>query len=205
MQRYPKLSHILPYLREPSNGRSVEEVLESLQDEANGFPERLREFASVRYYLRDLLFEATSKWLDQTNGVTNYAPLIGEILRLNKGSDPICLVTFNYDLLLDRALLSFDYHPQAPHDQFKAHPVLKLFRPHGSVDWARFVYIHPDTGLQPQHLIEEADTIHSQMNSSQSPALQRPTTSLEEELSSRALPYHSKTRPRTLSSVRVAT
>jgi len=30
VQRYPKLSHILPYLREPSNGRSVEEILESL-------------------------------------------------------------------------------------------------------------------------------------------------------------------------------
>ena len=27
VKRYPKLSHILPYLREPSSGRSVEEVL----------------------------------------------------------------------------------------------------------------------------------------------------------------------------------
>jgi hypothetical protein len=159
VQRYPKLSHILPYLREPSNGRSVEEILESLQDEANGFPERLREFASVRYYLRDLLFEISDRWRDTTSGVTNYAPLIGDILRLNKTREPICLVTFNYDLLLDRALLSFDYHAQVPHDQFKAHPVLKLFKPHGSVDWARFVYVHPDTNLQPQHLIEEADTI----------------------------------------------
>jgi len=130
-----------------------------LQDEADGFPERLREFASVQYYLRDLLFEISDRWRDSTSGVTNYALLIGEILRLNKTREPICLVTFNYDLLLDRALLSFDYHPQASHDQFNAHPILKLFKPHGSVDWARFVYFHPDNRPEPQHLIEEADTI----------------------------------------------
>jgi hypothetical protein len=51
VQKYPKLSHILPYLREPSNGRSVEQMLESLQEEGRGNPESQREFASVRFYL----------------------------------------------------------------------------------------------------------------------------------------------------------
>jgi hypothetical protein len=44
---YPKLSHILPYLREPSNGRSVEQILEVLQEEGKDYPESQREFASV--------------------------------------------------------------------------------------------------------------------------------------------------------------
>jgi hypothetical protein len=157
VQRYPKLSHILPYLREPSNGRTVEEVLESLQDEAAEFPERLRELASVQFYLRDLLFEVSGQWRDATSGVTNYSPLIGEILRHNNGAEPVCLVSFNYDLLLDRALKSFDYKPQKPADQFRAHPLLKLFKPHGSVDWARYVYA-PD-GLSPEQLIEQAESI----------------------------------------------
>lgn len=157
--RYPKLSHILPYLREPAGGRSVEEVLESLQGEADGVPERKREFASVQFYLRDLFFEVSDKWRDATSGITNYAPLIGEVLRLNRNEEPICLVTFNYDLLLDRALESFDYKPQSPHDQFKAHPVLKLFKPHGSANWARFVDLNPDSRLLPQHLIERAESL----------------------------------------------
>lgn len=157
VQRYPKLSHILPYLREPSNRRSVEEELEFLQ--AHGNPERLRQFASVRYYLRDLLFEVSNEWRDRTSGVTNYAPLIDEILQLNSSGEPICLVTFNYDLLLDRALISFGYDPQDPELDFFAHPRLKLFKPHGSVNWARFVDLNPDTRLVPQHLIERAETI----------------------------------------------
>ena len=77
-----------------------------------------------------------------TNGATRRAaspitPLIGEILRHNNGAEAICLVSFNYDLLLDRALESFDYQPQRPADQFRSHTVLKLFKPHGSVNWAR--------------------------------------------------------------------
>jgi hypothetical protein len=161
IRKYPKLSHILPYLREPLRGRAVEEELEFLRDQAHGYeyPERLREFASVRYYLRDLLFESTNEWMKRTNGVTNYGPLIGDILRLNKQDQPVCLVTFNYDLLLDRALLSFGYGPQSPEKQFQAHEVLKLFKPHGSADWVRLVDIPPTTRITPSHLIEEADTI----------------------------------------------
>src|SRR5262249_55143241 len=59
--RYPKLSHILPYLREPAKSKSVEEVLESLQNEVEGIAERKREFASVQFYLRDLLFEVSNR------------------------------------------------------------------------------------------------------------------------------------------------
>ena len=133
--------------------------MELLQDEAKDYPERLRELASIQYYLRDLLFEVTNQWLAQTDGVTNYAPLIGEILRLNKTKEPVSLVTFNYDLLLDHALESFGYHPQAPEDQFKAHETLKLFKPHGSVDWARTVRLPADVRINRRGLIEQADTI----------------------------------------------
>ena len=40
VQRYPKLTHILPYLRQPSDGRSVEQVLELLQDQGKDYQER---------------------------------------------------------------------------------------------------------------------------------------------------------------------
>lgn len=162
VQKYPKLAAILTRLREPRNDRSVEEELESLQLQATAYPERLRQLAAVKYYLRDLLFEASNRWRETTSDVTNYSILIDELLRLNKGDEPICLVTFNYDLLLDRALFAFDYKGRKPEDAFSAHPVLKLFKPHGSVDWVRFVYPPKaaDPRLLPQHLIESGETVH---------------------------------------------
>ena len=119
--KYPRLSHILPFLREPALERSVEEELEALEDQ--GGSERIRELAAVCYYLRDLLFESTIQWERRVNGVTNYAPLIGEILRLNKGDQPVCLVTFNYDLLLDHALLSYDYRPKSCRTNHTSKPI----------------------------------------------------------------------------------
>jgi hypothetical protein len=157
--KYPKLTHILPYLREPSNGRSVEEMLESLQEEGKDNPESRREFASVRYYLCELLHKVTEEWSSRTNGVTNYAPLVKDILRFNNPGEEVCLVTFNYDLLLERALYTFDFKRRLPEEHFDSHPILKLFKLHGSVGWSRIVELPEGTRLLPQHLIEQADTI----------------------------------------------
>jgi hypothetical protein len=159
VQKYPKLTHILPYLREPSNGRSVEQVLESLQTEGRGNAESQREFASVRFYLCELLAKVTSEWISHTNGVTNYAPLLKDILRFNASGEEICLVTFNYDLLLEHALYTFDFKQKPPEEHLESHPILKLFKLHGSVGWSRLVDRPQGVRLLPQHIIEQADTI----------------------------------------------
>jgi SIR2-like protein len=157
---YPKLTHILPFLREPSNGRSVEEVLESLQNQVQPDPERQRELASVRFYLCELLDKLTTKWLQRTNRITNYGPLIADILRFNKPGEEVCLVTFNYDLLLENALYTFDFKAREPEEHLDSHPILKLFKLHGSVNWSRFVKSGPAGGrLPPQMLIEQAELI----------------------------------------------
>jgi hypothetical protein len=158
VRRYPKLTHILPYLREPSND-SVEQVLETLQEQGKDDPESQREFASVRFYLCELITKITEDWSAKTNGVTNYAPLIKDILRFNNPSEQVCLITFNYDLLLERALYTFDFKRLAPAEQLDAHPILKLFKLHGSIDWSRLVCLPEGTRLTPQHLIDRADTI----------------------------------------------
>jgi hypothetical protein len=142
VQRYPTLHPVLLRLREPLDGRSLEEELQLLKDEANGYPQRKRQLFSIRYYLRDLLFEVTNNWRQRTR-FTNYAVLIDQIMQFHKGDESVCLVTFNYDILLDQALVSFNYKPQAIEGHFDAHPVLKLFRPHGSVNWARYVDLPP--------------------------------------------------------------
>jgi hypothetical protein len=153
-QKYPKLTHILPFLRERLGGKGVEEVLESLLAEGEGYPERQREFASVRYYLCDLLTELTKQWYVRTNGATNYAPLVGDILRFNGSDTPVCLVTFNYDLLLERALYTFGFKDRPPNDQLDSHPILKLFKLHGSVDWAKIVDVPAALGEVPNNSLK---------------------------------------------------
>lgn len=159
VEKYPKLTHVLPYLRDPSKGRSVEQVLESLQEEGKDNPESQRELASVRFYLCELLNRITEQWSSRTNGVTNYAPLVRDILRFNKSGEQVCLVTFNYDLLLDRALYTFEFKRRAPEEHLDSHPILKLFKLHGSVNWSRLVNIPDGPRLQPLGLIQEANTI----------------------------------------------
>lgn len=159
IKKYNKLTHILPYLRESVFGGSVEQALESLQAQGVDCPERRRELVAVKFYLADLLMEITDKWDAHTNGVTNYAPLVAEILRLDRSSDEVCLVTFNYDLLLERALVSFrDFDMKGPENFLSSHPRLKIFKLHGSVNWSRTI----DTSgafYAPNQVIEQADVL----------------------------------------------
>ncbi len=125
IRAYPKMHAILPLLRERSQ-KSVEEVLESLQSEAGAYPERHRQLAAVRFYLRDLLWECTDQWIDHTSGVTNYSPLIDQILRWHGTKEPIALVTFNYDLLLENALRSFGFYWSPPERFLESHEITGL-------------------------------------------------------------------------------
>jgi len=157
IRAYPKMHAILPLLRERSQ-KSVEEVLESLQSEAGAYPERHRQLAAVRFYLRDLLWECTDQWIDHTSGVTNYSPLIDQILRWHGTKEPIALVTFNYDLLLENALRSFGFYWSPPERFLESHEILKVFKLHGSVDWAQFVD-RPYEGAGASALIDSAEKI----------------------------------------------
>ncbi|MGB9512109.1 MAG: hypothetical protein WBU20_10505, partial [Candidatus Acidiferrum sp.] len=48
---------------------------------------------------------------------------------------------------------------QEPEHQFNAHKTLKLFKPHGSVDWSRVVRLPPGDIMRPRGLIEDANGI----------------------------------------------
>ncbi len=162
---YPRLHGILPFLRRPQNGRTVEQQLELYLDEAPADQERTPQLLSVRYYLHDLFRMVSAEWLKHTNRITNYAVLLEQIRHLNTASEPVCLVSFNYDQLLDYAILPSGGNPQPIERHFDAHPMFKLFKPHGSVDWARLLDPSPwyrgdaSPRFQPQQLIEQAPSI----------------------------------------------
>lgn len=150
VQKYPRLHGILDFLRRPRS-RSVEEQLELYLEQASVDQERTRQLLSVRYHLHDLFRMVSEEWLKRTNGVTNYATLIDQIRHLNTTGEPVCLVSFNYDLLLDRAVFpSGNTQPLERH--FEGHAMFKVFKPHGSVEWARLVARPP---LSRVRLVEE--------------------------------------------------
>lgn len=163
IRKYNQLRRILPFLREPTASGGVEQTLESLQEQGRTYPERRRELAAVKFYLADLLMEVTERWDERTNGITNYAVLVDEILRLDGSGEDVCLVTFNYDLLLERALVGFsDFEMKEPEGFLSSHPRLKIFKLHGSVNWSRTVgvggaFYHPNKIIEEAHLIQPSD------------------------------------------------
>jgi len=149
IQSFPQCQPIVPRLRS-LRGETLEAVLEDLQAKSDSYPRGKQQLAAVRYYLQFVIRECESHWRGVQKGVTNYKSLLDEIERANTGKKPVCLVTFNYDTLLEDALSHFGLPIEAMDDYTKKHPFYKLFKLHGSVNWARAVD-SPTKAQNPDH------------------------------------------------------
>lgn len=91
--------------------------------------------------------------IDHAAGVSNYTTLINYIERFRQGEDPVILITFNYDTLIERALsLHFDdFNFKAINDYIRR-PSYKLFKLHGSLNWGH--PIEGDARLDPHQTAE---------------------------------------------------
>lgn len=138
IRSFPQCQPIVPRLRS-LRGETLEAVLEDLQAKSKSYPRGAQQLASVRYYLQFVIRECQRRWREVAGGVTNYKSLLNEIERANMRKEPVCLVTFNYDMLLEEALFDFGLTIEAMDDYTKKHPFYKLFKLHGSVNWARTV------------------------------------------------------------------
>jgi SIR2-like domain len=138
IQKFPECQPIVPRLRSLS-GETLEAVLEDLQAKSIYYPRGVQQLAAVRYYLQFVIRECERGWRGVVKGVTNYKSLLNEIERGNTGKEQVCLVTFNYDTLLEDALSHFGLPIETIDDYTKKHPFYKLFKLHGSVNWARTV------------------------------------------------------------------
>lgn len=135
--KFSEIRPIVPYLRNPQSGRTIEQELERLQAEAKEHPRRPAQLAAIRYYLQTIIWECESAWVAKHAGVTNYRTLLDQIEHwCGRGTDAACFVTFNYDKMIEDALgdqfsLGFkeiDDYIRCPY---------KLIKLHGSVNWAR--------------------------------------------------------------------
>lgn len=135
MQQFPRCQAIIPWVRNVPN---VEQVLEHLQTESDAYAERHRQLAAVRYYLNSMLWQCQSHWNGIAKGVTNYKTLLDQIERWRKPEEQVCLVTFNYDLMIEQVLPAVGVQINDLPD-YISNDHYKLIKLHGSVNWGRVI------------------------------------------------------------------
>jgi hypothetical protein len=129
---------IIPRLRHIA-GRGVESVLMEIQEEAAQNPERSRQLMAVRYYIQTVLATVERGWKSASHGVTNYKTLLDDISQWRQVNETVCLITFNYDTILDDAVAGLGQSIDSLDDYIFGRSCFKLFKVHGSINWVRFL------------------------------------------------------------------
>jgi hypothetical protein len=155
LTRFKRCHPIVPDLRHLAPDHNLEQVLERLRAQAEHYPEARRQLLAVQWYLQFILWDIDDKWETVHRGVTNYKTLLNQIAPLRKHGQRVCLVTFNYDRMLDWAMPTVGVTIAQLKD-YVANEDYKVIKVHGSVNWARLVEA-PFTmtpGGEPYPLIE---------------------------------------------------
>lgn len=137
LDRFPQAAPLFPVLENSARTMGVEARLEEYQTEAKTHPHRVVQLASLRFYLREIIEQAQSRWLKHQRSRLNHITLIDEI-ECGRNGDDVLLVTFNYDTLIEIALEVVGMKIRTMADYVTAYPY-KLIKLHGSVDWGRAV------------------------------------------------------------------
>lgn len=161
LRRFPRAQDVTPRLRHLQPGETVESVMEVLRAEADTDPRRHRQLAAVRYYLQSAIWECEADW-DQraAQGVTNYKSLLDAIEHRRKPNEMVCLVSFNYDTMLESALPTVGPEIRSISD-YVASKSYKVIKVHGSVNWGREVEppVDLDAVTDERDLIDRAATL----------------------------------------------
>ncbi len=169
ISKFPRCQALIPDLRHLNRGESVERVLQRFQEQAETYEERHCQLAAIRFYLQSMMMQCERHWFDLAKGVTNYTTLLDQLeFWRNKRKELICLVTFNYDRILEAALPTVDITiGKLPHYISSDH--YKVIKLHGSVNWGREII--PPTAEFSQtgdNLINEVINRAAELNISQS-------------------------------------
>ena len=163
---FPQIHALIPQLL-PHGKRSIEQTLQKYSDQAAGDPVRKQQLLAVRYYLQGIFGFVVQAWLGEIGTFTNYDALLEQIRHHRKGPEPVCLVTFNYDTLLEHALAKQFNRTFDVLDDYVSSPEYKVFKLHGSQNWGRRVEGVPtmlfrgnrDPRGQPGVMIENVERI----------------------------------------------
>ncbi len=146
-ERHPQAGTLIGRLRRISEVKKdrfdIEGELDRIFEQEASNPNISPQLASFRFYVRDVIAETADAWLGHARGFTNYRALIDHLAawRYPRGDEPVFLVTFNYDTMLERAVSEVLGHQINGLDDYVGPADWKwpIFKLHGSVDWGRFV------------------------------------------------------------------
>ena len=129
---YPEARSIAQRLRDLPAGASLEDRLSGFLKESETYEPLRRQLTAVRFYL----WECGRKWGEEASWTTNYLGLLHQIDRFwrHARQQNVCLVSFNYDFMLDKALEAVIERPLASFEDY-IRPPYWLIKPHGSVNW----------------------------------------------------------------------
>ena len=133
LDQFPQSKPVIATLR---GAASIETALTEIEEQSGNYDRGKRELAAIRCYLQRAIRECERAWRETTRGVTHHLRLLREIERTRKPNEPVCLVTFNYDTLLETALDDLGVPIQTMDDYTDVSRMFQLFKLHGSVNWA---------------------------------------------------------------------
>jgi hypothetical protein len=149
---YVRCQPLIPFLESRDN---VEEILERFSIEAEQDAERRRQLLALQFYIRGIIVACQDSWLRTTHRMTNFRTLLDQVSRLQE----VCFVTFNYDVLLENALLAIDVlFPDI--SSYVSGTKYKRFKLHGSIDWISWRSAQ-NTNVRSANQPSEADLIRT--------------------------------------------
>jgi hypothetical protein len=135
---FPQCKRIISDLRKDNLGSAFEQTLQRFQEEGQNYPVRFQQLAAIRFYLRRMLWRCEDRWYNEHRGITNHTALLDRLDMWRPAGEPILLVTFNYDRILERALEQFGQtFNEISH--YITSQRFQVFKLHGSVNWGRQV------------------------------------------------------------------
>ncbi|WP_380162649.1 hypothetical protein [Kineococcus sp. R86509] len=129
-------------------GLGIEAALQAMQDQSSDDPDLRAQLTAVRFYLQRVLTRTPHLWHEEAVGQTAYVSLLDQLRAWSRVvNQPLCLITFNYDVLLERAVEAVFGHEITTFEGYTAHRNVHVFKPHGSVNWSyRFPFDTYDSG-----------------------------------------------------------
>ena len=135
LELYKECYGIIPLLRD-KRSESVEQVLEKFRNEIEEDSRRITQLIALQFYLRDIIRHSQGRWQQRTQGITNYTALLEQLEHRRKPEETICLVTFNYDTMIEQALGAHD-RPLIELGDYISRDDYRLIKLHGSIDWVQ--------------------------------------------------------------------
>ncbi len=148
-----RVESVISYVRDQINEgstTSLEEALAGFAAKAENSFERRAQLVAFRFYLRHLVTDRTGLCLSATSGYTHYLKLFNRLHDWQRQSgEPIRIVTFNYDTLIEDALetvvTGWRFDKKGDYIRRTDWTLTKL---HGSVTWGRAArYGGPDFSI----------------------------------------------------------